>query len=206
VGTEIGNGNKDKRAMLMATKKRSQIPQGVRFDVFRRDNFTCVYCGGQSPDVTLECDHKVAVANGGTDDMNNLVTACWDCNRGKGTKRVSPTKKRVSANDNGLVGLFGHGKDDEGYIKNQFQITGMVGAEACTIQLFSFADGCSTLVEIVPTAALSTDQYTLYASEEQWKWAYWQEKESRGLLWRKTAEEAFEMDMWLSRKRRGEAA
>jgi len=61
------------------------IRPSVRFDVFKRDSFTCAYCGRRSPDVTLEVDHIIPVAEGGSDDPENLITACWDCNRGKGT-------------------------------------------------------------------------------------------------------------------------
>jgi hypothetical protein len=55
-----------------------------RFEVFKRDGFTCRYCGRKSPEVVLEADHVIPVAEGGTDDEVNLVTACWECNRGKG--------------------------------------------------------------------------------------------------------------------------
>lgn len=55
----------------------------TRFEVFKRDRFTCSYCGGHPPDVLLECDHVIPRAAGGSDDMDNLVTACWNCNRGK---------------------------------------------------------------------------------------------------------------------------
>jgi len=55
----------------------------LRFQILRRDNFTCQYCGQHAPDVRLEVDHIVARANGGTDDASNLVTACFACNRGK---------------------------------------------------------------------------------------------------------------------------
>lgn len=185
-------------------KKREPIPQGVRFDVFRRDNFQCVYCGASSPDVTLHCDHRVAVANGGTNDMSNLVTACSDCNYGKGVKRVG-SRRQPAANDNGLVGLFGHRLDDDGAVHNQFQIRGMSGEDTCVIQLFSFLDGSPTNVELVDVAELRTDRYRLYATEDQLNLAYWQDKEARGLLHRKTAQEAFEMSMWFSRKIRGAA-
>lgn len=56
----------------------------IRFEVFKRDGFTCQYCGRKPPDVVLEADHIVPRIAGGTDDLENLVTACWDCNRGKG--------------------------------------------------------------------------------------------------------------------------
>lgn len=55
----------------------------TRFEIFKRDDFTCHYCGRRSPDVVLEVDHIVATANGGGDDTMNLITSCWDCNRGK---------------------------------------------------------------------------------------------------------------------------
>ena len=54
-----------------------------RFDVFKRDGFTCQYCGGHPPERVLECDHIIPVSKGGTDDINNLVTSCFECNRGK---------------------------------------------------------------------------------------------------------------------------
>ena len=54
-----------------------------RFEIFKRDSFTCQYCGRRPPDVVLECDHVLPVAEGGGDERTNLVTACFDCNRGK---------------------------------------------------------------------------------------------------------------------------
>jgi len=54
-----------------------------RFEVFKRDGFACQYCGRTPPTVVLEADHIVPVSDGGPDDMDNLVTACFDCNRGK---------------------------------------------------------------------------------------------------------------------------
>jgi hypothetical protein len=55
----------------------------TRFEVFKRDRFACQYCGGVPPKVLLEVDHIVPRAAGGSDDLDNLTTACWDCNRGK---------------------------------------------------------------------------------------------------------------------------
>jgi hypothetical protein len=59
------------------------LSKRVRFEVFKRDNFTCQYCGAKPPDTVLEVDHVVARCNGGSDDQSNLRTACWNCNRGK---------------------------------------------------------------------------------------------------------------------------
>ena len=55
-----------------------------RFEVFKRDNFTCQYCSAKPPTTPLEVDHIVPVCKGGVNDIENLITACFDCNRGKG--------------------------------------------------------------------------------------------------------------------------
>lgn len=64
------------------------ISKKLRFDVFKRDSFTCVYCGKTPPLVILEVDHLNPKSKGGTDVVDNLVTACFDCNRGKGAKEL----------------------------------------------------------------------------------------------------------------------
>lgn len=72
-----------------STEGRS-IPPGLRWKVFERDSFTCRYCGRRAPEVRLEVDHGVAWAAGGETDINNLVTSCSDCNRGKSAVSVDP--------------------------------------------------------------------------------------------------------------------
>lgn len=62
---------------------RKSISVRTRFEVFKRDEFTCAYCGRKTPEVVLEVDHIVPVADGGSDDIINLTTACWECNSGK---------------------------------------------------------------------------------------------------------------------------
>jgi hypothetical protein len=66
--------------------KRKSISKKTRFEVFKRDRFVCQYCGSHPPDVILHVDHIVAVAAGGTNDIDNLVTACSACNIGKGAR------------------------------------------------------------------------------------------------------------------------
>jgi HNH endonuclease len=69
---------------------RVAISKRLRFDVFKRDEFRCVYCGAvPSETVMLECDHVKPVAEGGENEIDNLVTACADCNRGKGAALLS---------------------------------------------------------------------------------------------------------------------
>ena len=86
----------------MSKNKRQPIPKNIRFEVFKRDKFTCQYCGRQAPDVVLEVDHIIPVKEGGDNSIINLVTSCRDCNRGKGKKVLSDDttlKKQKAAMD-----------------------------------------------------------------------------------------------------------
>jgi hypothetical protein len=75
----------------MAAVIRKAISKRVRFEVFKRDSFTCQYCGCKAPEVILWIDHIVPVAKGGKNDILNLVTACEPCNAGKSAKLLSDT-------------------------------------------------------------------------------------------------------------------
>jgi len=65
---------------------RDPIPPKLRTDVFRRDKYVCQYCGISGPNAELEVHHVIPVSRGGTDDINNLKTACFKCNRGMGDR------------------------------------------------------------------------------------------------------------------------
>jgi len=60
-----------------------KLSQKLRFEVFKRDEFTCQYCGRKPPEVILHVDHIIPVSEGGLDDISNLITSCKDCNLGK---------------------------------------------------------------------------------------------------------------------------
>jgi hypothetical protein len=64
--------------------KRKGISKKTRFEVFKRDGFVCQYCGAHPPQVVLEVDHIIPVADGGKNEFDNYITACLPCNRGKG--------------------------------------------------------------------------------------------------------------------------
>tara|TARA_R100000541_G_C1881450_1_gene82355 strand:+ start:44 stop:763 length:720 start_codon:yes stop_codon:yes gene_type:complete len=69
--------------------ERKAISKRMRFEVLKRDAFTCQYCGGQVPDVILHLDHIKPVSKGGKNTLLNLVTSCSDCNLGKSNKELS---------------------------------------------------------------------------------------------------------------------
>lgn len=69
--------------------ERVGISKRLRFEVFKRDSFTCQYCGRKAPEIVLQCDHINPVVAGGDNDILNLVTSCVDCNSGKGARVLS---------------------------------------------------------------------------------------------------------------------
>lgn len=73
-------------AMINQENKRVAIPKSIRFEVFKRDSFTCQYCGESAPNVILNVDHIYPVSKGGNNEIMNLVTSCEDCNSGKSDK------------------------------------------------------------------------------------------------------------------------
>jgi len=75
--------------------KRKQLSKKTRFDVFKRDGFVCQYCGAHPPGVILHVDHINPVAEGGGNDIDNLITACEPCNLGKGARELSDIPKSL---------------------------------------------------------------------------------------------------------------
>ncbi len=59
------------------------VSRRLRFEVLRRDEHTCRYCGVSAPDAPLTVDHIIPTTLGGNDDPSNLATACAPCNAGK---------------------------------------------------------------------------------------------------------------------------
>lgn len=77
---------------------RKSTGKRLRFRVFERDNFTCQYCGKRPPEVILVVDHFVAVSKGGENEIDNLVTACFDCNAGKSNFEIGKLPHGVQKN------------------------------------------------------------------------------------------------------------
>lgn len=84
----------DVGAGTRAPVKRAKLSPRVRFEVFKRDNFRCVYCGVTADTSDLHVDHREPVAGGGGSGDDNLVTACAACNTGKGP--VLLTERRLA--------------------------------------------------------------------------------------------------------------
>jgi 5-methylcytosine-specific restriction endonuclease McrA len=77
--------------------QRAGVSISVRFAVFERDAFRCSYCGATPQDARMVVDHIVPIADGGTDAMENLTTACQACNAGKAARRLEVLPGGLSA-------------------------------------------------------------------------------------------------------------
>lgn len=75
--------------------EREKIGARLRFEVLRRCNFACYYCGVPAAFGvrSLHIDHVIPIDLGGTNDPWNLVAACWDCNLGK--TNTAPSEELV---------------------------------------------------------------------------------------------------------------
>jgi 5-methylcytosine-specific restriction endonuclease McrA len=69
------------RLAYMVRRPRPHVRLSKR-EIFRRDHYTCQYCGSRSGRMTI--DHLVPRHLGGDHSWTNLVTACPACNLKKG--------------------------------------------------------------------------------------------------------------------------
>jgi 5-methylcytosine-specific restriction endonuclease McrA len=69
------------RLESMVRRPRPRVKLTKR-EIFRRDNYTCQYCGRQAAHLTI--DHVEPRHRGGGHRWDNLVAACQQCNRHKG--------------------------------------------------------------------------------------------------------------------------
>jgi hypothetical protein len=77
--------------------KRPSISKKTRFEIFKRDNFTCQYCGSKPDETFLVIDHMTPVKLGGSNDLINLITSCEPCNQGKAARPLNEVHPRPDA-------------------------------------------------------------------------------------------------------------
>lgn len=64
-----------------------------RREIFRRDHYTCQYCGKVSPYLTI--DHIIPKYKGGAHNWSNLVAACSVCNHHKGGRTLEEANMKL---------------------------------------------------------------------------------------------------------------
>jgi 5-methylcytosine-specific restriction endonuclease McrA len=65
----------------------------TRREIFRRDNYTCQYCGRH--DTPLTIDHILPKRLGGQHIWTNVVAACPSCNHRKGGRRLNEVQMKL---------------------------------------------------------------------------------------------------------------
>lgn len=74
-----GNFNGEK---VILRKSQRNIDGTISWKVFRRDKYSCRYCGIDH--VPLTVDHIITWETGGATHVDNLLTSCKKCNRTRG--------------------------------------------------------------------------------------------------------------------------
>jgi 5-methylcytosine-specific restriction endonuclease McrA len=65
----------------------------TRLEVFRRDRYTCQYCGKETRQLTL--DHIIPRYRGGQHTWENVVSACVPCNRRKAGRTPQEARMKL---------------------------------------------------------------------------------------------------------------
>ncbi len=83
--TEVLADDEGKLKKAIIRKSTRQIDQKVSWNVYRRDDYTCRYCGRD--DVPLTVDHLILWEEGGPSIEDNLVACCKRCNKVRGNMK-----------------------------------------------------------------------------------------------------------------------
>lgn len=69
----------------------------LRFEILKRDNFTCQYCGRnvREDNIKINIDHIIPRSKGGNNDIINLITSCKECNLGKSDFLLSDNRFKI---------------------------------------------------------------------------------------------------------------
>lgn len=83
----------------------------LRFSILERDGFKCAYCGTTPQNDSLVVDHIHPKFHGGEDKPENLITACFQCNSGKGARLLIPElngslKEKFEFVEDGILSLL----------------------------------------------------------------------------------------------------
>lgn len=79
---EVLANDRGKLKRTIIRKCTRQIESSITWKVYRRDMYTCRYCGRN--DIPLTVDHLVLWEKGGPSIEENLVTSCKRCNNKRG--------------------------------------------------------------------------------------------------------------------------
>lgn len=84
--------------LILLTHYRGIGDQSVTFsrlNLYRRDHYTCQYCGSQPGTKELTIDHVIPRSRDGKTSWTNCVVACVECNKRKGAKTVKQANLKL---------------------------------------------------------------------------------------------------------------
>lgn len=81
------------RGLDRKAAEHAEVPALTNARLFRRDEFTCLYCGARLPASCLTRDHVVPVSRAGRDAWDNVVTACRPCNQRKADRTLDDIER-----------------------------------------------------------------------------------------------------------------
>ena len=76
--------------------KRKTWPKGLKQELMRRQDSTCVYCAYRRIARSLDIDHIIPAVRGGSNDPSNLQVICRPCNQRKGDQTDREFRARYS--------------------------------------------------------------------------------------------------------------
>ena len=85
-----------RKPAVVRLRRYARQDRSVKFsreNVYRRDDFSCQYCGARPGAAALTLDHVVPRARGGKTEWTNIVTACVRCNAVKADR--TPEQARM---------------------------------------------------------------------------------------------------------------
>lgn len=83
-------------------RKRQQVTAFKKRVALRDGGSVCFFCGEMHSIEDLTIEHLLSVSHGGTDNINNFVLACEDCNKDAGNKSIA-AKIRLRDEKRGIV-------------------------------------------------------------------------------------------------------
>jgi 5-methylcytosine-specific restriction endonuclease McrA len=119
---------------------RRPVPPSVSFNkknIFRRDAYTCQYCGRNSGE-RMTIDHVIPKSQGGRTIWENVVSCCRACNLKKGNKRHTEVGMRLRRKPGKprsplALGLFGYSAPQAThwwkYLPEEVEVSGAASAD-----------------------------------------------------------------------------
>lgn len=139
-----------------------------RFTILERDEFTCRFCGRRAPETELEVDHIYPRSKGGSDEPANLVTACRNCNSGKGDRILRPLDPEPANEWASLAGAsFLAGTVEEGpLMKGDILAEPTPGFLVAACVLWEGEHwSTSTTTRLVSAGEIASERWRLYRDE-----------------------------------------